>query len=76
MDKIPDNLHHSQIAVAGLALTTAFQGAMSPYASQFLMGLFTGVLEHHFITEDVFDPIWLRINGAFLLGVILILAST
>ncbi|GAH86349.1 unnamed protein product, partial [marine sediment metagenome] len=38
--------------------------------------LFTGILEHHFITEDVFDPVWLRINGAFLLGVILILAST
>jgi len=76
MDKIPDDIHHSQIAVAGLALTTAFHGAMSPYAYQFLVGLFTGILEHHFITEDVFDPVWLRINGAFQLGVILILAST
>lgn len=76
IDQVPDGIHHSQIAVAGLAITTAFQGAMSPYAFQFLVGLFTGILEHHFITEDIFDPVWLKITGSFLLGITLLLAST
>ena len=76
IDQIPDDIHHSQIAVAGMALTTAFKRYMSEETYRLLMGLFMGIMEHHFITEDIFDPVWVRINGSFLLGVILILAST
>ena len=76
IDNVPDDIHHSQIAVAGMLLTTALHGQMSRRTYRFLMGVFTGIMEHHFITEDVFDPVWAKINGSFLLGIILILAST
>ncbi len=73
--QIPDDLHHSQVAVAGLGLLSLFRGSMSPDRYQFLAGLLIGVLGHHFITEDIFDPIWFRINGPLFAGVTLLLAS-
>lgn len=76
IDQVPDELHHSQIAVAGLLLTTGFKGAMSPYLYRLLTGTFLGILEHHFVTEDVFDPVWLRINGSLLTGLLLIFLSS
>lgn len=76
IDKVPDGLHHSQLAVAGLGLLSLFRGSMSLDRYQFLAGLLSGILGHHFITEDVFDPIWGRINGPLFAGVILLLAST
>ncbi|GAH04713.1 unnamed protein product, partial [marine sediment metagenome] len=76
IDQVPDDIHHSQIAVAGLALTTALKGYMTDKIYRFLMGVFTGIMEHHFLTEDLFDPVWVKINGSFLLGVTLLLAST
>lgn len=76
IDQVPDDIHHSQIAVAGMALSTAFKRYVSEETYRLLMGLFIGIMGHHFITEDIFDPVWAKINGSFLLGVILILAST
>jgi len=76
IDKVPDGLHHSQLGVAGLGLLSLFRGSMSPYRYKFLAGLLSGVLGHHFITEDVFDPVWIRINGPLFAGVTLLLAST
>ena len=76
IDQVPDNLHHSQVAVIGLAITTAFKGAMSEKTYRFLMGLFVGILGHHLITEDFYDPVWIRINGPLFAGVTLLLAST
>ncbi len=76
IDNIPDDIHHSQIAVTGMILATALRGYMPDKTYRFIMGVFTGIMEHHFITEDVFDPIWARINGSFILGIALILAST
>lgn len=76
IDQVPDDIHHSQIAVAGLALTTVFKGSMSEENYSILMGLLIGIMGHHYVTEDIFDPVWSKINGVFLLGVTLILAST
>ena len=76
IDKVPDGLHHSQLAVAGLGFLTLFRGSMSRERYKFLAGLLSGVLGHHFITEDVLDPVWLSINGPLFAGVILLLAST
>ncbi|GAG81112.1 unnamed protein product, partial [marine sediment metagenome] len=64
IDDVPDDIHHSQIAVAGLALTTALRGHMTDKIYRFIMGVFTGIMEHHFLTEDVFDPVWAKINGS------------
>ncbi len=76
IDNVPDGIHHSQIALAGLALLSVFRGATSPWVFRFLAGLLTGILGHHFITEDVFDPIWIGINGPILTAIVLYLAST
>ena len=76
IDQVPDGLHHSQVAVVGLGLISLFRGAMKPYTYRFLSGLLAGVLGHHFITEDIFDPVWGRINGPLFAGVTLLLAST
>lgn len=76
IDQVPDGLHHSQVAVSGLGLLSLLRGAMKPYTYRFLSGLFAGVLGHHYITEDVFDPVWGRINGPLFAGVTLLLAST
>ncbi len=76
IDQVPDDIHHSQLAVAGLVLTTVFKGAMSDKRYRFLMGLFMGILGHHFYTEDIFDPVWAPIIGSLFLGLTLILAST
>ena len=76
IDQVPDDLHHSHIAVAGLAITAVFRGAMSEKTYKFLMSLFMGILGHHFFTEDLFDPTWALINGALLVGLSLIIAST
>ena len=76
IDQVPDDIHHSQIAVAGLVLTTAVKGAMPEKTYRLIMDLFVGVLGHHVLTEDIYHPVWARINGSFLLGIILILAST
>lgn len=76
IDNVPDGLHHSQLAVVGLGLLSLFRGAMSPARFKFLAGLILGVLGHHFITEDIFDPVWFRINGSLFAGVTLLLAST
>jgi len=76
IDQVPDGLHHSQVAVVGIGLLSFFRGAMKPYTYRFLSGLVAGVLGHHFITEDVFDPVWGRINGPLFAGVTLLLAST
>jgi len=75
IDKVPDDLHHSQVAMAGLGLLSIFRGSISPDRYKFLAGFLSGVLGHHFITEDVFDPVWVRINGPLLAGVTLLLAS-
>lgn len=76
VDNVPDDIHHSQIAVAGMIMTTVLKSQMTPRMYRFLMSVFTGIMAHHFITEDIFDPVWVRINGSFLAGVSLILAST
>ncbi len=76
IDQVPDDIHHSQIALAGLALTTVFKGAMSEERHRFVTGVFMGILGHHFFTEDVFDPVWAPIIGSLLLGLTLIIAST
>lgn len=76
IDNVPDDLHHSQVAVAGLTLLSVFRGSMPPDTYRFLAGLLTGVLGHHFITEDVYDPIWVGINGPLFTGVVLLLASS
>lgn len=76
VDQVPDGLHHSQVAAAGLLITTGLKGAMSNETYRLLMGIFMGILGHHFFTEDIFDPVWAGITGSFLLGVTLILAST
>lgn len=76
IDKVPDGIHHSQVALAGLALLSVFRGATSPWVYSFLAGLLTGIMGHHFITEDVFDPIWIGINGPILTAIVLLLAST
>jgi len=75
IDKVPDGLHHSQLAMAGIGLLSLFRGSMSPYRYKFLAGLLSGVLGHHFITEDVFDPVWIRINGPLFSGATLLIAS-
>ncbi len=76
VDQVPDDIHHSQVAVAGMVLTTGLKGAMSNETYRLLMGILLGMMGHHFITEDIFDPVWARITGSFLIGVTLILAST
>ncbi len=76
VDDVPDDIHHSQIAVAGMIMTTVLQSQMTNRMYRFLIGVFTGIMEHHLVTEDIFDPVWGRINGSFLAGVSLILAST
>ncbi len=76
IDQVPDDIHHSQLAVAGLAFTTALSGHLSEKTYKFLMGIFTGILSHHVFTEDLLNPTWARINGSLLAGVILIMAST
>jgi len=76
IDKVPDDLHHSQVALAGLTLLSVFRGSMPPDTYRFLAGLLTGVLGHHLITEDVYDPVWFGINGPLFAGLMLILASS
>ena len=76
IDNVPDGLHHSQIAVGGLALLSLFRGAISTDTYRFLSGLVTGMLGHHFITEDFYDPVWVRINGPLFAGLTLLLASS
>jgi len=76
IDQVPDGIHHSQIALAGLALTTVFKGAMPKRIYRYLMGLFIGILGHHFFTEDIFNPIWFGINGPIFTAIVLLLAST
>jgi len=76
IDKVPDNLHHSQVALAGLTLLSVFRGSMPPDTYRFLAGLLTGVLGHHLITEDIYDPVWFGINGPLFAGLMLILASS
>jgi len=72
----PSNLHHSQIAVAGLALLSLFRGAVNRRVMDFLTGLLGGLLWHHIVTEDIYSPIWLHVNGSLLLGVSLLFLST
>jgi len=76
IDKVPDNLHHSQVAVAGLVPLILFRGSMLSRTFRFLSGLLIGILGHHVITEDVYDPSWIGINGPLFLGATLLLASS
>lgn len=76
IDKIPDDLHHSQVAVAGLGLITLFRGSIPSRTYRFLSGLLVGILGHHVITEDIYDPIWVGINGPLFVGATLLLASS
>jgi glycosyltransferase involved in cell wall biosynthesis len=76
IDQVPDNLHHSQVALAGLTVLSVFRGSMPPDTFRFLAGLLTGCLGHHFITEDIFSPTWVRINGSLFAGLTLLLASS
>ncbi len=39
IDQVPDDLHHSQVAVAGLTLLSVFRGSMSPDTYRFLAGV-------------------------------------
>jgi len=76
IDKIPDNLHHSQLAVAGLSLISLFRGSMPSRTYRFIDGLLVGILGHHVITEDVYDPTWIGINGPLFVGLTLLMASS
>lgn len=75
LDNVPDGLHHSQVAVAGLGLLSLFGGAISQQSYRFLAGLLTGVLGHHFITEDIFNPVGIGITGPLLTGITLLLLA-
>ncbi len=76
IDQVPDGIHHSHTAVAGMLATTALRGCLSEETYRLIMGFWMGVLGHHFTTEDLFDPVWARINGSLLAGLFLILLST
>jgi len=76
IDQVPDGLHHSQVALAGFGILSFFRGALKPYTFYFIAGLLTGILGHHYLTEDIFDPVWGRINGPLFAGVTLLLASS
>lgn len=75
IDNVPDGLHHSQVAVAGLALLSLFWGALEPRMAQFLAGFASGILAHHWLTEDVARPAWFHANGALLVGITLLLLA-
>jgi len=75
LDNAPDDLHHSHIAVMGLALLGIFYGSMPPNLARFIAGLLTGVLGQHWITEDIGRPVWMHVNGSLLAGIILLIAT-
>jgi len=75
LDNAPDDLHHSHIAVMGLALLGIFYGSMPPNMARFIAGFLTGILGQHWITEDIFRPEWMHVNGSLLVGIILLIAA-
>ena len=75
LDSVDNDLHHSQIAVAGLALLSVFYGAIPPGAARFVAGFLTGILGQHWITEDIRQPVWFHANGALLAGITLLIVS-
>ena len=75
IDMAPDELHHSQIAVGGLALLSLFWGALEPGTARFLAGFASGILAQHWVTEDVARPTWFHANGALLTGITLLLMA-
>jgi len=70
-----DQIHHSQLAVAGLTLLALSKGYVDPKAWRFLFGVLDGVLLQHIITEDVKKPVWLHINGSLATGITLIMLA-
>jgi len=70
-----DQIHHSQLAVTGLALLTFLKGTVDPRVWRFLFGVFDGILLQHVLTEDIKNPVWLHINGSLATGVTLIMLS-
>lgn len=72
--KEPGPIHHSHVAVAGLALLTIFHGMIQRETLRFLAGLFDGILIHHFLTEDITNQ-WMRVNGPLATGITLLLVT-
>ena len=70
-----DEIHHSHLAVAGLALMSILRGSTDPKLWRFLFGIFDGILIQHLVTEDVKKPTWLHANGALTTGVTLLVFS-
>jgi len=70
-----DRIHHSQLAVVGLGLLAFTKGYTDPKLWRFLFGVFDGILLQHLISEDIYDPTWLHINGALATGITLIMLS-
>ena len=70
-----DRIHHSQLAVAGLALLALSKGYTDPRLWRFLLGVFDGILMHHIITEDIRNAPWFSVNGSLLVGTTLIMLS-
>ena len=69
--KEPGPLHHSQLALIGLALINT-TNIVKPKTRDLLNGLLSGVLTHHIVTEDIHIPAWGVMNTAFLVGTLLI----
>lgn len=67
----PGPLHHSQLALIGLALINT-TNIVKPKTRDLLNGLLSGVLTHHIVTEDINIPAWGTINTAFLVGALLL----
>jgi len=70
----PSPIHHSHMAVAGLALLALFHETFKRETLLFLAGLFDGMLIHHFLTEDITSP-WMRVNGPLATGINLLLVT-
>jgi len=71
-----DQIHHSQLAVAGLTLLAFTKGYADPKLWRFLFGVFDGILIQHLLTEDVKKPVWLHVNGSLTVGITLIMLAT
>lgn len=64
-------LHHSQLALIGLALINT-TNIVGPKTKDPLNGVLSGVLTQHIVTEDINTPPWGIINTAFLVGALLL----
>lgn len=69
--QFPGPLHHSQLALIGLALINT-TNIVGPKTKDPLNGVLSGVLTQHIVTEDINTPPWGTINTAFLVGALLL----